>query len=168
MKIVFRVVNTILTIVLTVLLIINLWFLVSHFALKQNPPQFFGFSPLTVASGSMAPSIQVGDMILIKQSTDFAVGDVVTYRKDGTLITHKIVSVSGQTVVTQGTANMVSDAPIQSDQIVGTVVVVVPRLGMIFGFLRTPVGLLLMILLVIICFKLNDLFKTRRRAKKRI
>ncbi|MEV7692049.1 signal peptidase I [Microbacterium sp. NPDC089189] len=74
--------------------------------------------PLVVVSGSMAPGIAVGDLLIAfpSEAGDLAVGDVATLPSPatGVLVTHRVVAVSrtGDTVSVRmkGDANNVEDA----------------------------------------------------------
>src|SRR3989344_1983440 len=70
-----------------------------------------------VKSGSMEPSIKTGSVVIIKPSSNYAVGDVVTFGKDTKTdipTTHRIVSSRAQDGVimftTKGDANEDKDA----------------------------------------------------------
>ena len=56
-------------------------------------PRAFGYTPLVVVSGSMEPTLHAGDVAITKKVTadEVSLGDVVTYRSDPGLITHRIV-----------------------------------------------------------------------------
>ena len=52
-----------------------------------------GTGALIVITGSMEPTINIKEMIIIKEQKDYKVLDIVTYKDEkGTLITHRIVS----------------------------------------------------------------------------
>jgi signal peptidase len=117
---------------------------------------FLGWRMDVVQSGSMSPSIGVGDLAVTVPSSPDAlhVGDVVTFRcPDGTLVCHRVVeiNVTASTLITQGDANEGPDPdPVRFDQVMGRVVVSVPLLGYAFTFLRGPFGWATMGLLVLL------------------
>ncbi|WP_191089695.1 signal peptidase I [Nesterenkonia ebinurensis] len=82
---------------------------------------------VVVDGASMAPTYQVGDVILVGPADqDFEVGAVVTARGVGGLYTHRIVDVTeedGQPVATtRGDANAYDDAaPLHPENVEGTV-----------------------------------------------
>ena len=75
-------------------------------------PMLFGWRSDVVMSGSMSPSIHVGDVVVVAPTTLDQVkpGDVVTVAAGGKLIVHRVVAQSGATLVTRGDANPTSDA----------------------------------------------------------
>ena len=98
-----------------------------------------GFRSLTVMSGSMEPTLGVGDVVIERQVAplDVRVGDIVTFRdpnEQSTLITHRVRSVKVHDgtvdVVTKGDANnTVEHWSIPVDGQLGLVVVHVPKIG---------------------------------------
>ncbi len=103
-------------------------------------PAAVGGIPLTVLSGSMRPTYQPGDLVVIKPKDpqEIRIGEVITFQvKSGEseLITHRVIerqSATDGTVsfVTQGDANNAPDEnAIRDVQIHGTVWYRIPMLG---------------------------------------
>lgn len=98
----------------------------------EQAPMVLGWGVARVLTGSMEPEIPVGALIVIKEQDSYGVGDVVTYENArGNSITHKIVAVEGDEIVTRGVANNAADEPFDASQIRGRVVFVVPAGGKI-------------------------------------
>jgi signal peptidase I len=100
------------------------------------PTLALGWEPVTIISGSMAPTIQPGHVVVVApyEGEELRAGDVVTYRdaEADRLVTHRIASVHDDgTYVTRGDANAVDDRlPLSADQIVGVGRLVVPAAGL--------------------------------------
>jgi signal peptidase len=96
----------------------------------------FGFYPSIIASGSMTPTIDVGD-IAITVSTDpskIQIGDIIQYWQNEEMNMHRIVEIrqteSGEQFITKGDANNVPDStPVLADQIRGKLIFSIPKLG---------------------------------------
>ncbi len=86
-----------------------------------------------VASPSMEPELSEGDMVFVRASDEYLVGDVVTARlPSGDNFTHRICYVDSENglVYTQGDNNpSVDSLPTSVDDIIGKVVFSVPLLG---------------------------------------
>ena len=115
-------------------------------------PSSFGFKPMVVKSGSMAPALQAGDIAVVRSVDPGALklGDVVTYRSGESMVTHRIVSTettpAGQVFVMQGDANTVVDpVPVASSQLVGIVSYRVPKMGFFIDFAGSAAGRALLI-----------------------
>ena len=101
------------------------------------PVQFGGSSSVIIVHGvSMQPTLDSGDVVVLRTASSYHVGDIVAYRVPagnagaGNLIIHRIVGVSARGFVMRGDHRSTSDAwfPTAHD-IVGRVVVHVPLLG---------------------------------------
>ena len=97
-----------------------------------------GYHPAVVGSGSMSPAIHVGDIVIVKKvnPSNIHVGDIVQYYSGkGYTITHRVIEIrktpNGLIFVTKGDANNVPDKPFKANRIVGKVVFVIPKIGLI-------------------------------------
>ena len=108
-------------------------------------PMPLGFATSVVLSGSMEPELSVNDMIVVTPQDSYQVGDVVVYQSYGTLIVHRIISIDGESVITQGDANTTPDQPIKLSDIKGEVVTSIPYVGLILSFVRSPLGIILIL-----------------------
>jgi len=87
----------------------------------------FGNKALIVRSGSMQPAIGVGDLVVVRESAEYAVGDVMAFEsatsKD-TVITHRVTEIQGEgeslAYITKGDANgAVDEAVVAADRVLG-------------------------------------------------
>lgn len=117
---------------------------------KKSHADFFGYSTFEVQTGSMVPAINVSDLIIVKKDNSPKVKDIITYEKDGTFITHRVVEAYKETYVTKGDANNTKDEAITQDQIVGKVVKVIPHFGIIRKTILNPFVLVALIITVYI------------------
>ena len=154
---------------LTLLVVMASWLCFDKFVLKHRVPSIFGYSSLMVATGSMSGTIEEGDLIIIKDTGDYKIGDIVTFFQDGDDIptTHRIVNYKDIDGVrywkTRGDANNSYDKrSITSDEIIGEVVLVIPYVGTFIdwavegGGLIYIIGIFLILGLGIYIIKGND------------
>jgi len=118
-------------------------------------PMPFGYGAAVVLSDSMQPALSVNDLLIIHETADYTVGDIVVYQDESSLIVHRIVKDNGETVITRGDANNTDDAPIHKSSIKGIVVRRIPSLGALVNALKTPVGILLVLLCAILLIELS-------------
>ena len=119
---------------LTLLVVMASWLCFDKFVLKHRVPSIFGYSSLIVSTGSMNGSeMKEGDLIIIKDTGDYEIGEIVTFFQDGDEIptTHRIINIDEDGKwVTRGDANNSKDKrSITSDEIIGEVVLVIPYVG---------------------------------------
>lgn len=97
---------------------------------------------LSVVSGSMSPSIDVGSAIVIKKEENYYVNDIISYRNQNKIITHRVIY-SGKYYLTKGDANNIIDAiQIDKSQILGKVAFNIPWVGYIQESSKTLSGLI--------------------------
>ena len=125
--------------------------------LAATVPLALGHGSFSVMSGSMAPAVDAGDVVVAERIAprQASVGDVVTFRDPqgtGRLISHRVRSlrVDGNTVhaTTKGDANNTAErwsAPAGGE--IGRVSYRLPKLGYVMVWTRTPLGRLLLIAL---------------------
>jgi signal peptidase len=95
---------------------------------------------LTVLTGSMRPTIEPGDVTVVKGVEDaskITIGDVITFMPfpdDPTLVTHRVIGIGstsegGRVFTTQGDNNNTPDEPVMDYQVRGKVLYTVPKIG---------------------------------------
>ena len=149
-----RILRNLVIVFLALIVIFNLYLIVSQLFLKNELPKFFGYAQVVVISGSMQPEIEVGDLLIIHEQQQCAVNDIITYRSGASFVTHRIIAVNANELVTQGDANNVADPVIALSQAEGKVVLRLPGVGKLIYFLKTERGIYLTALIVILLFAL--------------
>lgn len=91
--------------------------------------------PVAVATGSMEPQINVGDVVIVsKTDRNLSEGDIIQFKKDGKTVIHRIVSKrmvnDSMQYITKGDANNATDIGYVTDfDIIGKVSATVPKIG---------------------------------------
>ena len=159
----FQKVRDVIVSIFTIIVIIACWYaIIVKMILKVDVPMVAGYSALVVLSGSMEPTIMTGEVIVIHEQPDYNVGDILTYRDSGVLVTHRIVEKSGNTFVTRGDANNTNDAPIMKSQAVGKTIFHIPYLGRAILFVQSPIGLVSVLTILISLKVMYSLIRTKQ------
>lgn len=118
-------------------------FVISTILIKISGMDFY-----IVLSGSMNPTIKTGSMVLIDtHKENHEVGDVITYKIEDQLVTHRIVEIKNEMYRTKGDANSTPDFNlITKKQILGNVIFVIPGLGYLISFIQSK-----QIIIILIC-----------------
>ena len=128
--------------------------------------RIFGLEPYVVLSGSMEPKYHVGSVIYVTKvdPKELEVGDPLTFRKGGAVVTHEIVEVGDNAnpqnmyFVTQGLTNNVSDGRIPVSDIIGKPVFSIPYLGYVSTFLQQPMGIVCCICVLALFLGISAVF----------
>ena len=100
-----------------------------------------GFRTFTILTGSMYPKINPGDIVVVvnKNKVNLNKNDVITFRANNTIITHRIVDIKDSTYITKGDNNDVVDPfTVTDEDILGKVLFKIPKLGHLLEFLSRP------------------------------
>lgn len=156
----FKIVKTILNIIVGAFLVLFL-LVVCLQRFSGNKLSIFNYRMFTVASGSMVPKYEVGD-VLISKSIDVSkikVGDTISYLgKKGDfkdkVITHEVIGIETTednrlAFRTKGLANIIEDPLVYEDQVYGVVKYRAVLLSMIYKLIATRYGILIVIIPVL-------------------
>jgi len=129
-------------------------------ALLLVVPKLIKIEPSIVLSGSMEPTMKIGDVIYTKRNTDFTyqVDDIVVFRYENTSkpSAHRIIAIDKDGIHTKGDNNEQKDVvPITSEQIDGKVVLIVPKIGRVIQKAQTKNGIIVILVLVCVNFLLG-------------
>jgi len=129
---------------------------IAGFALALMP--FFGWQTVVLATGSMAPQYPAGAIVVERMvpASELATGDIVTLMREGKPpVTHRIIAIApaagilpSRELTLQGDANDDPDPRPYVVESAGLVVFGSPWGGQVIGFLRTPLALVLITVLV--------------------
>lgn len=105
-------------------------------------PKIMGYGEVIFLSGSMQPTIEVGSLGIVHEEKEYKEGDIVTYIKENTLITHRIKEIkSEEEIIVQGDANNIADEPIDKEMIEGRIIISIPYMGRVIQIMKTPYGI---------------------------
>lgn len=116
---------------------------VASAALLTGGARLTGGAAAVIAGGSMAPTIPLGAVVLVRPAPGYAAGDVVTYRAAAALTTHRVVAVhgsgAGARLVTKGDANPDLDPEeVPSAAVQGVVRAQLPWAGYLLAAVQSP------------------------------
>ncbi len=156
--------------------LVGLVFMTGLLLLATLAPIPGNFSVKIVKSGSMEPTIKTGGIVVIRPTSQYGVGDVITFGKDTKTqipTTHRIVEEkieNGQTLfTTKGDANdSVDPAPIKKSDIRGRVLFTLPYVGFILDFAKKPLGFVLIVgipALLVIIDEIGNIWREFRKLR---
>ena len=135
------------------------------------------FNAYVVLSGSMLPTIDIKDIVVTKKvaEEELEIGDIITFispdtRFGGISVTHRIIdkyyddSLGSYTYRTQGDNNNVADSVlVPNKNILGKVILKVPKLGYIQDILSSKGGLIFGVLIPCLAILSYDIMKMLKK-----
>ena len=89
-KIIKKVIVNLIIFLLSIIAIISIWAFVQLNVQNNEYINIFGYSVLSTETGSMAPTIAKGDIVIIKIGDEIRENDIITIRGKGKFIIFKI------------------------------------------------------------------------------
>jgi signal peptidase len=118
------------------------------------------------------PAIPVGSIAMIKpvNPETLNIGDIICFKlSEPTSITHRIINITNEGFITKGDANEDPDQWIvKKENVIGKLVFTIPYIGYIGYFVRTPTGLILLIVLpasLIIIIEIRNIIKELKKPQ---
>lgn len=155
-------VRRILLIIIGVILGANVYLANAKGIVGNKLPMPFGYGLANVLSGSMEPTFSKGTLLVVKETNDIKTGDIVVYQSGSELIVHRVIHINQNQITTKGDANNVADPIFDKTQIKGVVIQWIPYLGSIANALKTPLGIILVLLAAFLL--IEGSFRKQREA----
>lgn len=149
----FQLFIDILILLITLFVFFSLYNLISIKVLHKNNNNIFGITIFEIISGSMEPTINVNDLIIVTETDSIKENDIITYKNNDDFITHRVIKIEGDVITTKGDSNNSVDNKIRKEDIIGKVIFTIPKGGIIRDILVTP-KVLISIVLTLILFSL--------------
>lgn len=146
--------------ILSVIAIIVIWGFVQVNVQHKDYINIFGYSVFSAETGSMAPTMEKGDIIIIKIGDEIKENDIITYKQGNALITHRIVEIDGDTIIAKGDNNNTEDEPINKNQVIGKSVFIINNVE-IWKKVFTDVRVVIPIFITIVLFVILVAFKEK-------
>ncbi len=127
-----------------------------------------GYSLLLVRSESMRPAVNIGDLIITGPlngpiNGEIKPGMIITYEYSKELITHRVRSIDGVTLVTQGDAVEDPDPwAVTVSDVRGIYLFKIPYIGYVTSFVQTKFGWFLSIIIpaaLLVAWLVKDILK---------
>lgn len=157
-----KIINVIIDIIIIILMIFVCVACISFIQvnfLNMEYMNIFGYTIFKTETGSMKNTIGIGDFVIVKIGKDVEYNDIITFKEKNAFITHRIVEINDENIVTKGDNNTAKDEPISRENVVGKVVFIIKDVETwkkVFTDIKViiPMGITVLLLILIIIF--ND------------
>ena len=160
-------------VILSIILILNLSIMIQSKIHPDQVPSIFGYKPFVVTSGSMESSINIGDLVFVKNVNydDLKVNDIIAFKgKDDIVTTHRIIEEvevdNEKCFKTKGdNNNTVDEEVVCKDGVEGIYSGKIAKVGDFILFIQKPLGFIVMMLsILIVCILIY--FVSNRNVNK--
>lgn len=162
--------------IIAIILIYNIILIIIS-SINGKDFSILGYKAYIVNTNSMEPTIEVGDIVIIKKvkAEKLNQGDVITFTQEGEVITHRITKIETEEkstqYITKGDNNNTEDTlKIKYEDIIGKEILTIPQLGKAMQLLDSKIILLIIILIILICafvkIQKKEKLENRREKKK--
>ena len=146
--------------VLSIIAIIVIWGFVQLNVQKKEYINIFGYSVFSTETGSMSPTMEKGDIVIIKLGDEIREKDIITYKKENVFITHRIVKIDEDSIIAKGDNNNTEDEPISKDNVLGKAVFIINNVE-IWKKVFTDINVIIPICITVILFVLLVSYKEK-------
>ena len=160
LKILKKVIVDLIIFVLCVIAIIVIWGFVQLNVQKKDYINIFGYSVFSTETGSMSPTMEKGDIVIIKIGDEIREKDIITYKKENVFITHRIEKINADSIIAKGDRNNTEDEPIKKDDIIGRVVFIINDVE-VWKKVFTDINVIIPICITVILFILLVSYKEK-------
>lgn len=158
MKYIKKIMDGLIVIALIILILI-IYGYVEKYVFKKEYINYFGYTIFEVASGSMAPTINVGDIVLVKLTKDVNQNDIITYKENNYFITHRVIKKDNDKIIAKGDYNDSVDKDVNLNDVLGKVIKIIPGIGIwkkVFFNTKVMISIVSTIILFAIYFYLLE------------
>ena len=144
--------------ILVIIAIIAIWTSIQLNVQNKEYVNIFGYSIFITETGSMSPTIEKGDIVFVKIGETSKEQDIVTYKKENAIITHRIIKIDEETIITKGDNNNTQDEEITQENIIGKVVYIINNVEIwkkVFSDISviTPVSITVILFIILVSYK---------------
>jgi len=146
---------------------------------KKTYVELFGYKAFTIGSGSMIPTLEIGDIIIVKSAKQsyIAEQDIITFLEgEGNVynVTHRIVKIINNedgtiSYQTKGDANNSNDENlVKYENIVGKYRFKISKLGNWVVQIQTTCGIIIAILVVYLIYDMSSRKEERELSREKL
>ena len=128
----------VLIIIVSIIIFVGIYYIFQIKILKNDYSNIFGYTFFEVATGSMANTIEIGDVVVVELTNEVNENDIIVYKDENSFITHRLIEKNGNRLIAKGDANNSQDRPISQEQILGKVIYIIPKIGIWKKVLTSP------------------------------
>lgn len=162
LKIVKNITINVIIFILGIIAILAVWSFAQISVQGKEYANIFGYSIFTTETRSMATTIEKGDIVIVKiGEEDLKERDIITYKNDNAIITHRIIKIDGESIIAKGDNNNIEDEPIKKEDVIGEVVFIINNVE-IWKKVFSDISVIIPIFITVILFIILISYKEKK------
>lgn len=162
LKIVKNITINVIIFILGIIAILAVWSFAQISVQGKEYANIFGYSIFSTETRSMATTIEKGDIVIVKiGEQDLKERDIITYKNDNAIITHRIIKIDGESIIAKGDNNNTEDEPIHKDDVIGEVVFIINNVE-IWKKVFSDISVIIPIFITVILFIILVSYKEKK------
>ena len=163
--------------IIILILLCNLWLIIQKLENPNKIPSLFGYKTFSILSGSMEPTLHIGDLIIIKEinAEELKTGDIITFMEGNSAVTHRIIEIINEngkfSYKTKGDANDTNDNElVKQENIQGKYIGKIDKIGGLISKAKNTSTLIIIVIgiyFVYVIFSKRDDRKIARHEKRK-
>ena len=158
------------------IIVFNMTLIIKSYLNPGKIPSFFGYKNFTIVSRSMEDTINVNDVIVVKEvpKSEIKKNDIIAFYQGREVITHRVIDIIDENGIicyrTKGDNNIHPDDKLVSySQVEGKYQFKIAGFGIVLRVLKSPVTIIMLIIILILncIYGYNYRRKKEMRTKKR-
>ena len=141
-----KIISNIVIVILSIVLLLAIYNLINIRILKKDYTNLFGYTYFDIITGSMVDTINIDDYVFVKITKDVKKDDIISFKYDGVIVTHRIIEINDKEIITKGDANNTIDNPITKDDVIGKVI----HVGLVSKTIMSPMILVSLIVTIVL------------------
>ncbi len=159
---IFQIFIDILIFIITFFVFMSIYNVISS---KLFDKKINGITVFEIVSGSMEPTINVKDLIVVLKTDLIKENDIITYYDGKDYITHRVIKIDGDNITAKGDSNNSVDTKISKSKVIGKVICILPKGGIIREILLTP-KIIISIVITLVLFSLCISYIPKEKRNK--
>lgn len=132
LKIFFEAIFNLILVIVILLGLLAVYSFIQKNVLKKDYANIFGYSIFQVVTGSMSGTIEIGDIVIANITKEVNENDIIVFKEEKNIITHRLIKKDGEKFITKGDANNSEDKCINKEAIIGKVIKIIPNIAIIY------------------------------------
>ena len=159
LKVVGNIITSLLIIILVAILMIAIYTFIELDIKEKEYCNIFGYSIFQIETGSMEETLKIEDIIIVKLGNEnIKENDIITFRLDKNLVTHRLVRIENGQYFAKGDNNPTEDKPVEKQDILGKVEFIIPNVKIWKSVFKEPkvivsIVVTIMLFILVIAYK---------------